>query len=133
MASLNQITLLGRVGITPAYSEPKAGLTVARFTLATSKKYKDKEETQWHRIVAFNSHADFVDKYVHKGDALLIQGEVKYNTFTTKEGKEVTTTDIFVNSVQIVASCTPKAEPKPEPKKQDELNPDDFLDDLPFA
>lgn len=131
MASLNQITLLGRVGCVPAYSEPKSGLTVARFTLATSKKYKDKEETQWHRLIAFNGHADFINKYVHKGDALLIVGEVKYNTYASKDGEEKTSTDIFVNSVQLVQSATPKTEQKQQEQKTESLNPAD-ADDLPF-
>jgi single-strand DNA-binding protein len=120
MASINQVTLLGRVGQAPQYSEPKQGLTVARFNLATTRKVNGQDETQWHRVTIFNKGADFVEKYVHKGDMVAVLGELKYSKYK-KDGVEMERAEILANNVQLVQT-TQSAQPKNE---ADDL-PSDF-------
>lgn len=104
MSSLNQVTLLGRVGGEPKTSTSGNGTSIARFSLATSRKYQDKEETQWHNIVCFSKAADFAGKYVHKGDCVVVIGEIKYEKFTNKDNKEVFVTSILATNIQLCSS-----------------------------
>lgn len=104
MASINQVYLLGRVGQEPNYSEPNANLQVAKISIATSRKMKDKEVTQWHNVTCFNGAAKFIHNYVRKGDIISVIGEINYNTFKNKQGEEVRSTDIIAGNIQLIAS-----------------------------
>lgn len=70
---LNKVMLLGHLGGDPEVRYTPGGTTVATFSLATYEKFTDKttgarrEETQWHRIVAWGKLADFCKEYLHKG------------------------------------------------------------------
>lgn len=104
MSSLNQVTLLGRVGGEPKTSTSGSGTSIARFSLATNRKYKDKKETQWHSIVCFDKASDFAGKYIHKGDCVMVIGEIKYERYTNKEGKEMFVTNILATNIQLCSS-----------------------------
>ena len=122
MASINQVYLLGRIGQEPQYTEPNANLQVAKLSIATSRKNKDKEVTQWHNVVCFGNAAKFVQKYVHKGDIVSVIGEVNYNTYKNKQNEDVKTTDIIVNNIQLVA----------QKERKDNMAQSAQTDDLPF-
>lgn len=109
MASFSKITLLGRVGKAPQLSEPKQGLTIARFTLAVTEKVNGQEETQWYNISVFNKPADFVSKYVHKGDQVLVEGKPRTNKYK-KDNVDVERLDVQATEVRLVQSVQPKNE-----------------------
>lgn len=100
MASINQVTLLGRVGQKPTTSTAASGVSIAKFSLATSRKVNNAEETQWHNIVCFSGAADFAGKYLNKGDQVVVIGEIKYNKYTDNKGIEKVLTSIIANNVQ---------------------------------
>ena len=133
MSSINKVILIGRVGKDPDLRTLQSGKSVVNVTLATSSKYKDRngdqaEDTQWHRLVAYDKLADIISQYVHKGSLIYVEGSLKYGKYTDKDGNEKSTTDIIINQMQMLGG---KAEQREAPRQQKEesLIGDD---DIPF-
>ena len=81
--SVNRVILVGNVGQDPRVKYFDTGSAVATFPLATTDRgytlangTQIPERTEWHNIVASNRLAEIVDKYVHKGDKLYLEGKV---------------------------------------------------------
>ena len=144
MAYLNEATLLGNLGKTPEVRLTPSGKKRLAFSLATSKRYRDnngeqKELTYWHNCTAWGKVADTIESLnLQGGTALLVRGEITYNSYD-KDGTKVTRTEINVSNVQILTpkaktegngngNATPARSKKPAPQQQ---NPVDD-DDLPF-
>lgn len=90
---INKVTLLGRVGDTPQVNNISDEVKVARFPLATNEYYTDKDgkevqKTEWHNIVAWNSRAGLIERYVKKGDALYVEGRIRNSSWEDKEGNK---------------------------------------------
>ena len=81
--NLNKVMLIGRTGKDPeirTVGEHK----VASFSLATSRKIKGEEVTQWHDCRAWNKLAEIIEKYVSKGDLIYVEGEIQYRKHEDK-------------------------------------------------
>lgn len=103
MKSVNKVTLIGAVGRDPEIRYTASGMAVANFSLATSKKSKDKEEvTQWHQLVAFQKTAELVEQYVRKGSKLYIEGEIQYQEYE-KDGEKRLATKIVINDMSFLS------------------------------
>jgi single-strand DNA-binding protein len=94
---------------------------VAKFSLATNKKWTNKQgekvtETAWHNVVLWGKLAELAEKYVKKGDSLIIEGEISYRSYENKEKQTVYTTEIIGNALHFAGS---KKEEKPESKEED--------------
>lgn len=142
MAYLNEATLLGNLGKTPEVRLTPSGKKRLSFSIATSKRYRDnngeqKELTYWHNCTAWGKVADTIDALnLQGGTALLVRGEITYNSYD-KDGKKVTRTEINISNVQVL---TPKAKAEgngnasharsKNPATQPQAAEDD--DDLPF-
>jgi single-strand DNA-binding protein len=96
MASVNQVTLVGRVGKDPDIRYTQKGDAIVSFSLATSEKYKDKEETQWHRVDVFGKLATLLKDYIVKGKQLYVQGQLVYDNWEDKQGNKRTTAKVKV-------------------------------------
>lgn len=103
MASYNKTTLLGRVGQDPKVNKSSKGTTIAKLSVATTEKINGAEETQWHDVVCFSSTADFVEKWVAKGDQVLVDGKLKYNKYDHEKGVTIKQAVIYANEVKIAA------------------------------
>lgn len=138
MASVNKVILLGNCGRDPEVRYLASGMAVASVTIATSTKRKDKasgemvEETQWHRVQAFDKLAEVFGQYVKKGSSIYVEGRLKYGKYTDKDGVEKQTTDIIVTEMQMLGG-KPGGEqaPRPAPKPSGS-GFDDMDDDIPF-
>jgi single-strand DNA-binding protein len=91
--SINKVILIGNLGKDPEVKYTPSGLPVAKFTLATNEKYKDKdgqfqERTEWHNIVAWQRLAEIVGEYVKKGSKLYIEGRIHTNSWEDKQSGE---------------------------------------------
>lgn len=140
MASVNKVTLLGNCGRDPEVRYLASGMAVASVTIATSTKRKDKasgeyvEETQWHRVQAFDKLAEVFGQYVKKGSSIYVEGRLKYGKYTDKDGVEKQTTDIIVTEMQMLGgkpsgeSSAPSQKPAPKPSGS---RFDDMPDDMP--
>lgn len=140
---VNKCILLGRVGKDPEVRYTRSDTTVASFSLATSEVWKDKsgnknEATEWHHITAFGKLADIVRQYVTKGMELYVEGSIKTEQWTDKEGNTRYTTKIMAKDIQMLgggnggqrqerpAQSAPRnSAPPPSPDI-------DFEDDIPF-
>ena len=86
---MNKVMLIGRVGEEPKVTALQNG-TVANFSFATSDSYIDaqgnkQEKTEWHRLTAWGKTAEIVQKYIHKGDCLYVEGKIQYREYEKKE------------------------------------------------
>ena len=104
---LNKATLIGNLGADPEIRTISSGARVATFSLATSQRWNDRdgkpcERTQWHRIVVWDSLPatfGFVEKYLHKGDRVYVEGEIDYRSYETDSGDTRWTTEIKATEV----------------------------------
>ena len=106
--SLNKVTLIGNLGNDPEVRSTTGGNRVATFSLATSRSWNDQsgnrqEKTEWHRCVVWNTKgsqlADIVEKYVHKGDKLYVEGRIEYRQWQDKDGQTRYSTEINVREL----------------------------------
>ena len=106
MASLNRVTLIGNVGKDPEIKTFSSGNKVASITLATSERYKDrngeqKEDTEWHSVQAFGKLADIVERFVHKGSLLYLDGKIRTRSYEA-DGRTVYRTEILADHIQML-------------------------------
>jgi len=126
---MNKAILIGNVGKEPELRKTQSGISVANFSLATSKKVKGEDKTEWHRIVAWDKLAEIIEKYVKKGDKIMIEGEIETREYE-KDGRKVYTTEIRAWNMEMLGG---KSEPAKEPANPTKnINLDDIPDDLPF-
>lgn len=109
--SLNKVMLIGNVGREPEIRYVDSNMPVARVSLATSERaYTLKngtqvpERTEWHRLVAWRETAQFIEKYVHTGDKLFVEGQLRTRNYTDKNGIQRSQTEIMVEKVERLSS-----------------------------
>ena len=111
--SLNKVMLIGNVGRDPEVryfdgnSSPNGNSKVARFTLATTERYRDRsgelrENTEWHNIVAWRNSAELAEKYIRKGSQIYVEGKLSTRTWTDQSGAKRTTTEVVVDNIQLL-------------------------------
>ena len=106
MVSLNRVTLIGNCGAEPQIKTFASGNKVAQITLATSERYKDrngeqKEETEWHSVQAFGKLADVVERFVHKGSLLYLDGKIRTRSYEA-DGRTMYRTEILADHIQML-------------------------------
>lgn len=107
MASVNKVILMGNLGRDPEVRYLPSGDPVASITLATSRRYKNKagemtEETEWHRVAFFGRLAEIASQYLKKGRPVYVEGRIKTNKYTDKDGVERYATEIVANEMQLL-------------------------------
>ena len=126
---INKVILLGNVGAEPEYRVLDGGAKMATFRLATTERFKKEDgtyndTTEWHTIVAWKNLADIVDKHIHKGDRLYVEGSIHYRTYTDKENIERKITTITAKEIKMLSAPSGKSEapqqvaPAPQPTTQ---------------
>ncbi|KAI8141974.1 hypothetical protein BJV82DRAFT_616639 [Fennellomyces sp. T-0311] len=113
-ADLNKVQLIGRVGADPSVTEFGENRRVVNYTVATSETRPDKEgnlvkRTQWHRITAWNS-AEWLPEKVKKGDLVYVEGSLRYNDYTDREGVLRTKAEIHQSQVKLLRSTNREEE-----------------------
>jgi single-strand DNA-binding protein len=102
MASVNKVILIGNVGRDPEIRYMQSGEPIANFTLATNDVWNDKsgqrqERTEWHKVEVFGKTAQVVRDYVTKGKPVYIEGSIRYDEWTDKDGNKRNTTKVRVS------------------------------------
>ena len=116
---VNSVRLLGNVGNNPEVKTFEDGNKVARLSLATNEVYYNKQKekitiTEWHSLNLWGKKAELVENYVTKGDRLLIEGKLKYSSYTDKDGILKYKTEIEVNELQFLSYNTKKEQAEAE-------------------
>ena len=103
VGSVNKVILLGNLGADPDIRSLQSGGKVASFSLATSKRWKDKntqeqkDKTSWHKIVIFGDGlVDIVEKYVKKGSKIYLEGELQTRKWQDQDGNDRYITEIVL-------------------------------------
>ena len=99
---MNKVILLGRIGKDLELRYTNSGTAVASTSMATSKKIKGEQITQWHRLIFWGPQAETVTQYVKKGDQLAIEGEIEYRSYQDKDGNNRDITEIRVTSFDFI-------------------------------
>ncbi|CAH0997432.1 Single-stranded DNA-binding protein [Emticicia aquatica] len=107
MAGVNKVILLGRLGSDPEVRNLPSGGKVVTFSIATSENYNNKngekvEQTEWHRIELWEGLANIAEQYLKKGDMAYVEGRIRTEKWTDKEGIERNTVKIRGNALQLV-------------------------------
>jgi single-strand DNA-binding protein len=109
MASLNKMTIIGNLGADPEVRYLDGGAVVAQFNVATTEKYTNRngekvEQTEWFRVELWNEQAKVAEKYLKKGNPVYIEGRLRTEVWTDKEGKERTSLRVRASTMQLLGS-----------------------------
>ena len=145
---LNKVLLIGNLGRDPEMRSLPSGQPVANFSLATTRKWKDRdgnkqEQTEWHNIVVFGKQAEIAGQYLNKGKQVYIEGRLQTRQWEDQQGQKRQTTEIVAQTMQMLGRAGEGGGPtggggsdfqsqdfgSPEPAPQGASTTDD---DLPF-
>ena len=153
---MNKVMLIGNVGRDPEVRDFEGGLRRANFTLATTEQFRDREQTEWHNIIAWRQLADLADKYIRKGSQIYVEGRITTRSWDGNDGTKHYTTEIVANTIQLLGrrgegasaegpaapaapraavpapAPRPAAAPAPAPAAPAESFDSTEVDDLPF-
>ncbi|HEY6249995.1 MAG TPA: single-stranded DNA-binding protein [Candidatus Angelobacter sp.] len=106
--SVNKVILVGNLGKDPEVKYTTSGVPVAKFSVATNERYKDKsgewqDRTEWHNIVAWQRLAEIVGEYVKKGSKIYIEGRLQTSSWEDKQsGEKKYKTEIVANDLVLL-------------------------------
>ena len=110
-ASLNKVILMGNLGKKPETRTLESGVVMSRFPLATSEIYKNRKtrektsQTEWHNVVLWRGLAEVAEKYLNKGDKILIEGRIRSRSWEDKESGQMRfITEILADQMQMIGS-----------------------------
>jgi len=143
MRGVNKVILIGTLGADPETRYPTGGgTTITTARLATNEAWTDKqgqkqERTEWHRVKFFGKLAEIAGEYLRKGGQVYVEGSLRTDKYTDRDGVERYTTDIIASEMQMLGSkpanqstSHPPAQPRePQPKQS---APAEFTDEIPF-
>ena len=100
---LNQCNFIGRLGADVEMRYTADGSAIANFRIAVGWKSKDKEGTEWVRIVAFGRLAEVCGEYLHKGKQVFISGGLRTRKWQGSDGQDHYTTEIVAREMKLLA------------------------------
>jgi single-strand DNA-binding protein len=108
MRGVNKAIIVGNLGADPEVRYTANGGAICNIRIATSEKWKDKqtgedvERTEWHRVVLFGKLGEIAGEYLKKGKQVYIEGSLRTNKYTDKDGVERYSTDIVASEMQML-------------------------------
>ncbi|MBR1468103.1 MAG: single-stranded DNA-binding protein [Bacteroidaceae bacterium] len=115
---MNKVMLIGNVGVEPEVRYVDQGVAVASLRLATTERgYTLKngtqvpEQTEWHNIILWRQLAETVEKYVHKGDKLYIEGKLHTRSYDDRNGNKRYVVEIWADTMEML---TPRPQTQPQ-------------------
>ncbi|KAI9502452.1 hypothetical protein BX070DRAFT_192716 [Coemansia spiralis] len=104
---MNKVILIGNVGADPKEIELPNGKKLAALSLATSQRYRDKEgnlleQTAWHKIKFAGDAAERAVRLIKKGAVIQVDGSLRYNQFTNKDGVDVNVAEVLGSNFNVV-------------------------------
>lgn len=96
---MNLTILVGRLGQNPETKQTQSGNTVCNFSVATSR---GKDNTDWHKVVAWDKTAELCGEYLKKGDRVGIQGSSQTRSYEAQDGSTRYTTEVVAHRVEFL-------------------------------
>lgn len=140
--------LIGNVGKEPDVRYYDQDQAVAQFPLATTERgytlqngTKVPEHTDWHTIMAWRGLAKIVEKYVHKGDKLYIEGRIRYRSYDDQKGQRRYVTEILAENMELLTpkpvvndkdTVSPASQAQPQDNSQEAITSSEDNSALPF-
>jgi single-strand DNA-binding protein len=105
---INKVIIVGNLGADPETRYTSGGAAITSIRIATSESWTDKqsgekqERTEWHRVKLFGRLAEIAGEYLKKGRQVYIEGSLRTDKYTDKDGIERFSTDIIANEMQML-------------------------------
>ena len=135
--SVNKVILIGNVGKDPDVRYLDNHVCVANLTLATTERgytaqngTQVPDRTEWHNLVFWRGLAETVEKYVHKGDKLYVEGNIRNRSYDDQNGVKRYVTEIFVDSMEMLTRPQQKTDGTQQPQAPATPEPGD--NGMPF-
>lgn len=132
--SLNKVTLIGNLTRDPELKYTPNGTAVCTFGVATNRSWTTsdgqiKEETQYHRIVAWNKLAELCSKLLTKGKKVFLEGRITYRSFTGRDSVQRTVSEIVMDDFIVFSDgkrvlTTQEQTPAESASPEEEINLD---------
>lgn len=110
-AAMNKVMLIGNVGKEPDVRYYDNDQAVAQFPLATTERgytlqngTQVPDHTDWHNIIMWRSLAKVVEKYVHKGDRIYVEGRLRYRSYDDQKGQRRYVTEILADNMELLST-----------------------------
>ena len=149
--SVNKVILVGNLGRDPETRYTGAGQAVCHFSLATSESFKGRngerqKRTEWHKIVVWAKLAEIAQQYLKKGSQIYVEGSIRSNEWTDKEGQKRTSYEIVATNFRMLGSRSDSMaagarssapaggfdHDAPAPPADDQAGPEVTDEDIPF-
>ena len=137
--SVNKVILIGNVGKDPDVRYLDNHVCVANLTLATTERgyiaqngTQVPERTDWHNLVFWRGLAETVEKYVHKGDKLYVEGSIRNRSYDDQNGVKRYVTEIFVDTMEMLSSRQGRQEQPQQASAAAPVQPESGNTDIPF-
>jgi single-strand DNA-binding protein len=130
--SVNKAIIVGNLGNDPEIRTTPSGTRVATLSVATNRRWvsrtgETQEDTQWHRVVAWDKLAEIAEQYLKKGDRVYLEGRIQYRQWEDQNGQKRYSTEIVANDMVMLGG---RGEGAFEPQKAPTYGGEDY-DDFP--
>lgn len=140
--SFNRIILVGNLGRDPELRYTAQGTPVCSFSMATNERRKDKtgemqDQTTWFRVTLWGRQAETASQYLSKGRSVYIEGRLRVEEWTDRDGKPRHTLEVHATDMQFIGGraeepLAEKAAAGVGPAEQPQQQPDLSDEDIPF-
>ncbi len=150
MRGVNRVMLIGNLGKEPDLQYLEGNIAVAKFPLATTETFKDKNgnlvsQTEWHTVVLWRGLAELAQKYLHKGSLVFIEGRLRTRNWEDKEKNKRFSTEIVGDNLVMLDKRKENGDYSSQDTQQDtssfssgmnydagSMGENDVKDNLPF-
>lgn len=110
---MNKVILMGRLVREPMikYSQGERSIAIARFTLAVDRRFvkrdpnnPQQQTADFIQCVAFDKVGEVVEKYIHQGTKIVLEGHIQTGSYTNRDGQTVYTTEVFAENIEFAES-----------------------------
>jgi single-strand DNA-binding protein len=107
---VNKVILIGNLGRDPEVRSTPSGQPVATFTLATSRRWRDKsgqkqEQTEWHTVVVWGKQAEIAGQYLTKGKQIYVEGRLQTRSWDDRQtGEKKYKTEVVCDNFQMLSA-----------------------------
>ena len=137
---LNKVMIIGNLGRDPEVRTTPSGQNVANFTVATNRKWKDRdgnlqEKTEWHQVVCWGRQAEIAGQYLNKGKLIYVEGRLETRSWDDKtHGDKRYRTEIICDNFQMLGRRGDSSEGGGQGGGQSQASGggSSFDDDIPF-